>query len=59
MIGETIVALLCVIALLIWMLIMAVVGLTRRLARVERIIALTHGHSAAGRTEDWTPEWCT
>lgn len=44
MIGETIIAMLCVIALLLWVLIMAVVGLTSRVARMERVVAHAFGH---------------
>lgn len=44
MIGETIVALQCVQIIVTWILAMAVVAHGVRLARLERLIARTHGY---------------
>ncbi len=52
MIGETIVALQCVQIIVTWILAMAVVSLGVRLARLERIIARTHGYTVADDEED-------
>lgn len=44
MIGEAIVALLCVLILVVWIHAMATVNNTQRLARLERIIARANGY---------------